>query len=250
MIKATFLLGLLAVSSAAVAATGRVAGTAETSVTILPKSGMLAITPASGVGFVTSKSLSPLSSASGNVTTGGSGNTFKLLASFDVLAKANDLPPSNPAARGFASITMNVAPQPLFTVTNTGSSTATFTYRYGAKYNASLTYQPNVLNPMVSPGYPAHPYGSASLTVTPLGYASRSLSAVAYGYADSYQRYAGYVVSLGAGDSVAFGGSGSFVSTSEVNGVPEPAEWAMLISGLGLAGSAARRRRVATKIPV
>jgi hypothetical protein len=71
-----------------------------------------------------------------------------------------------------------------------------------------------------------------------------------FGQFGSTYAFGGNVV-LGAGDTLDFGvnNAGSFygdstVMTLTVANVPEPAAWAMLITGFGLVGAVARRRRL------
>ena len=54
-----------------------------------------------------------------------------------------------------------------------------------------------------------------------------------------------YVDNITVGDFVV-GEAANSVITAQAGGVPEPATWAMMIIGFGLAGSMVRRRRAVT----
>lgn len=59
--------------------------------------------------------------------------------------------------------------------------------------------------------------------------------------------YSNYYVALFSGDGISAGEDfAGVVTISNGAAVPEPATWALMISGFGLAGMALRRRRAAT----
>ena len=92
------------------------------------------------------------------------------------------------------------------------------------------------------PGTPNSFIGSAPVTV---GNTTLTLNEFSYtrSLADTVGQYRA-IPQTGDGNDYA----GNFRFTSAVGGVPEPASWALMLGGFGMAGAAIRRRRVKTAI--
>ena len=117
----------------------------------------------------------------------------------------------------------------------------------GQTYNISFSY---AANPGVDPG--DNPLSTFTMMLSPVSGGSGVLSSNLTGSGSSWATYSGSFTAAGLTTlsflSTDYSGSlpyGAMLDNVSVTAVPEPAEYAMLIAGLGVIGAVARRRKAA-----
>jgi Protein of unknown function (DUF642)/PEP-CTERM motif len=132
-----------------------------------------------------------------------------------------------------------------------GSIYQTFATVAGERYNVSFAYSHNMFggDPAASADFAVYGGVFTSLVTPFLTFAHSTGTSTNL----DWQTYSYSFVADGAQSTIAFGNAtgglnaGVFLDAVSVTAVPEPATWAMMISGFALVGGAMRRRNVKTR---